>query len=315
METRASHVLIGAFALTIFVGSFLFVLWIGKLSLTREWDFYDIVFKEAVTGLSVGGAVQYNGIQVGEVRKLSLAPDDPRQVIAHVRVNSETPVKTDTKAKLALTGLTGVAVIQLSGGSPQSPPLVAKKDDPTPRIIADESALQKLLASSEGIVTNVNDVLFRTTQLLSDENVSRVSRTLEHIDQVASAVAEEREDLRAMIVQMSAASLQLKTTLVKLDKVTTSTNDLVSSQAKATLESTRASLASAQRLADSAYAMLEQNRGAVSSFSQNGLAQVGPAVSELRETLRALRVITDRLQENPASYLLGHEQIKEFEPR
>ncbi len=315
METRASHVLIGSFALIIFVCAFLFVLWIGKLSLTREWDFYDIVFKEAVTGLSVGGAVQYNGIQVGEVRKLSLAPDDPRQVIANVRVNAETPVKNDTKAKLALTGLTGVAVIQLSGGTPGSPSLAGKKDGPAPRIIADESALQKLLASSEGIVTNVNDVLYRTTQLLSDENVSRVSRTLEHIDQVASAVAGEREDLRTMIVQLSAASLQLKATLGRLDKVMTSTNDLVNNQLRTTFESTRASLESAQRLADSAYAMLEQNRGAVSSFSQQGLMQVGPAVSELRETLHALRIITDRLQENPAGYLLGREQVKEFEPK
>src|SRR5512141_382988 len=124
METRASYVLIGAFTLLVLVSSLLFVLWLGKFSLEREWDYYDIVFKEAVTGLTVGGAVQYSGIQVGEVRKLSLAPDDPRQVIAHVRLHGDTPVKTDTKARLTLLGLTGVTVIQLSGGTPGAARLV-----------------------------------------------------------------------------------------------------------------------------------------------------------------------------------------------
>src|SRR5579859_895805 len=126
METRASYVLIGAFTLCVFVAAFVFVLWIGKVSLDREWSYYDVVFKEAVTGLSIGGAVQYNGIQVGEVRKLSLDPDDPREVIAHVRLNGDTPVKTDTHARLTLLGLTGVTVIQLSGGSPAAARLLPK---------------------------------------------------------------------------------------------------------------------------------------------------------------------------------------------
>src|SRR5512143_1175511 len=161
METRASYVLIGAFTLLAFLSAFSFVLWIGKLSLEREWDYYDIVFKEAVTGLTVGGAVQYNGIQVGEVRRLSLDPDDPREVIAHVRLSGDTPVKTDTHARLTLLGLTGVTVIQLSGGSPAAPRLTAKADETAPRIVADESALQSLLASGQDVATSANDVLLR----------------------------------------------------------------------------------------------------------------------------------------------------------
>jgi hypothetical protein len=46
METRASYVLIGSFTLAILAAAFLFVLWIGKLSFDREWDYYDIVFTE-----------------------------------------------------------------------------------------------------------------------------------------------------------------------------------------------------------------------------------------------------------------------------
>jgi phospholipid/cholesterol/gamma-HCH transport system substrate-binding protein len=118
METRASYILIGSFALGIVILSVVSVLWLGSMSLDRVWDRYDVVFDEPVSGLGQRGAVQYNGIQVGEVRRLSLDPEDPRRVVARVRIEAGTPIKTDTRARLTYTGLTGVSVIQLSGGTP-----------------------------------------------------------------------------------------------------------------------------------------------------------------------------------------------------
>lgn len=308
METRASYVLIGTFTLLVFVLAFSFVLWIGKLSLEREWDYYDVVFKEAVTGLTVGGAVQYNGVQVGEVRKLSLAPEDPRQVVAHCRLNGDTPVKTDTRAKLALLGLTGVAVVQLSGGTPGAPRLTAKAGELTPRIIADESAMQTLMSSGQDVAISANEVLVRITRMLTDENMQHVANALEHIDQVTGTFADQRTELRALITQLSAASSQLKGTLKNIDRMTASTDQLLNQQA-------RQLVISAQAAIDSANAILDQNRAPIASFSRDGLAQVGPTLAELRSTLQTLREITTHLQNDPAAYLLGHEQPKEFVPQ
>jgi len=315
METRASYVLIGTFTLMVFVFAFVFVLWIGKLSLEREWDYYDIVFKEAVTGLSIGGAVQYNGIQVGEVRKLSLAPDDPRQVIAHVRLNGDTPVRTDTKARLNLVGLTGVAVIQLSGGTPHAPRLHPGSGETAARIVADESALQSLLNSSEGIATSVSDVLVRVEKLLSDDNMSHLSNTLEHIDSVTGVLADQRDDLRKLITELGVASTQLRSTLTRIDGLTASTHELVDRQTRSLIASAQSTLDSARRATDAAAALIEQNRGPIADFSNEGLAQIGPAVADLRATLKSLRAVTDKLQNDPAAYILGREQPKEFVPQ
>lgn len=314
METRASYVLIGTFTLVVFLGAFIFVLWIGKLSLDREWDYYDIVFKEAVTGLSVGGVVQYNGIQVGEVRKLSLAPNDPRQVIVQVRLHGDTPVKTDTKARLALVGITGVTVVQLSGGSPSAPRLVSKPGEPAPRIIAEESALQSLLASGQDIATSTNEVLARVGKLLSDENMAHVASTLEHIDQVAATIAGQREDLRNLIAQLSSTSSQLKRSLRQFDTLTASANNVINHQTRTLIDTANAWLDSAQRVTDNANKILEQNRAPIADSSR-GLTQIGPTMSELRATLQSLRAITTRLQNDPAAYVLGREQPKEFVPQ
>src|SRR5690606_17286853 len=96
METRAHHLLIGSFAILAFLIGLGFVLWLSKTGAEREFRHYDVVFTEAVTGLSKGGLVQYNGIKVGEVSRLSLDPRDPRKVIARVRLEGGTPVKQDT---------------------------------------------------------------------------------------------------------------------------------------------------------------------------------------------------------------------------
>jgi phospholipid/cholesterol/gamma-HCH transport system substrate-binding protein len=250
METRAHHVIIGAFAIGIFLLAMGFVLWLSKSSIDQQFAYYDIVFNEAVTGLSKGGTVQYNGIKVGEVTQLSLAKDDPRKVIARIRLDSEVPVKQDTRAKLGLQGVTGVAFIQLSGGAPTSPPLKPTPQNPVPIIPSEESALSKLLASGSDIITSANDLLIRANQVLSQENVDRISKTLENLEGVTGTVNAQREDLGLALKQLSSATGELRKTLTTLDSMATTTNDLMKNNARQVLESTNKALASIDKLAN-----------------------------------------------------------------
>lgn len=58
METKANYVLIGAFTLITGLALLAFGLWAAKYSSDRTWQEYRVVFREAVTGLSVGSPVQ-----------------------------------------------------------------------------------------------------------------------------------------------------------------------------------------------------------------------------------------------------------------
>jgi phospholipid/cholesterol/gamma-HCH transport system substrate-binding protein len=213
METKAHHVLIGAFTLVVVAAVLLFALWLGKTSLNRQYSYYDIVFTEAVTGLSKGSPVQYNGIQIGEVSQLKLDPRDPRKVLARIQVAADTPIKVDTRAKLGLLGLTGVAFVQLSGGAPTSKPLMPTPDNPVPEIKSETSALSALLASGSDVVTSINGILDRLGRIISDQNVDRINSTLKNIDQTTSTLAAERDDLRDLIKQAASASKELNQTL------------------------------------------------------------------------------------------------------
>ncbi len=308
METKANYVLIGAFTLIVATALLLFGLWAAKYSSERSWQDYQVVFREAVTGLSVGSPVQYNGIAVGSITKLSLAPNDPRQVIARIRLESDTPVKTDTRAKLAITSLTGPAIIQLSGGTPQAPALTSVDTRDAPLIQTTPSALQN-------ISDTANRIVERLDQVLSDKNVASITATLEHLEAVSGSMADRDQGLQALLVSARDAARNLDRTLDTTNGTMQRLDENLVKQLPpllAKLDSTLARLDSAAGNADS---ILGENRAAINSFANDGLGQLGPTLSELRGLIRDLRQVSDRLEGSPARYLLGRDAPKEFEPK
>jgi len=308
METRANHVLIGLFTIIVSVLAVLFALWAANWSSNRNWDNYDIVFTEAVTGLSTGGIVQYNGINVGEVKRLSLDPKDPRKVIARIRLSADTPVKVDTKAKLAFVGLTGVAQIQLSGGLPESPRLEGTPDRPVPVIMTEPSALQNIALAA-------GDIAERVRLILSDENIERIGKTLDDVNQLTSTLAGEKQDIAALIANLRTASAEVNTTMKKVQGSLDTVDQQVIDKLPALVDKLDHTLAGLDKASNNANAILGDNRQAIADFSQNGLGQVGPTLVELRVLVRDLRRVTSRLNQNPAGYLTGSTKPEEFEPK
>jgi phospholipid/cholesterol/gamma-HCH transport system substrate-binding protein len=284
------------------------VLWAAKYSSQTKFNEYDIVFNEAVTGLSIGGLVQYNGITVGTVRDLHLAPNDPRQVIARIRVNVDAPIKVDTKAKLGSSLLSGVAFVQLSGGTPSSALLVQGDNPHVPVIIAEDSALQKLLNSTEEIASTITDVLARINKIISEENTAHISKSLANIQALTDSLAAERQDLAALIHTAKGSGDKLDKTLAVLNEQLGGKLPGVMTK----LDHTMTQLDSFTANADS---FMKENRGSLDSFANQGLAQVGPTLTELRMTLRELTRLVSSLQKEPAKFLLGRDQPQEFKPK
>ena len=307
METKANYVLIGAFTIIISLFLLLFALWAAKYSSEKTWQEYLVIFNEPVTGLTEGSSVQYNGISVGTVEKLSLAPDDPRRVRALLRVQANAPVKTDTRAKMSMTGITGSPIIQLTGGNPGSPRLVDVDQREIPLIQTEPSALQN-------IADTANRLVARLDQVLSEENVERVANTLENIESLTGSIADQREDLRALIVNARQSSEQLEMTLTRANGVVEDVDRELVQKLPGLVAKLEHTLSELDSAASGANGIVNENRAAINSFANDGLAQLGPTLGELRTLVRDLRRISDRLDHNPADYLLGRDAPKEFEP-
>lgn len=305
METRAHHVIIGLFTLLAGAGAVLFAVWISNANTSSDYRYYTVVFREAVTGLSRGSAVQYRGIPIGDITELGLDPEDPSQVLAGIRISGTAPITRDTKARLTFTGITGNTVIELVPGDPNSP-LLDGDGTQAARIPATPSPISSLLANGEDLMTNINQLVSNARNMLSDENAERIARTLESIEVAAGSLSSQGDDVKALVNELTAASREAT-------ELITNANTLVNEQGTRTLNNVEQTLESIASTSETLEQLLVDNSDAFSSGMQ-GLGQLEPAISELRGSLTALRSITRRLEDNPARFLLGRDTFEEYEP-
>ncbi len=162
METRAPFVIVGAFVLAAIVAVFGFVYWLQNAGGLGPRASYRVQFEGSVPGLLVGAAVLFNGIRVGEVTELGLAPGNPRGVNATVSVAAATPVRSDTKVGLEFQGLTGVPVIALEGGTQVA------QSGPVPTLMAEPGAGQGMTQAARDALRKVDTVLSENSGALKD---------------------------------------------------------------------------------------------------------------------------------------------------
>jgi len=160
METRAPFVVVGAFVLAAILAVFGFVYWLHNTGGLGPRATYHVQFEGSVPGLLVGAAVLFNGIRVGEVTDLGLAPDNPRRVNATISVASTTPVRPDTRVGLEFQGLTGVPVIALEGG------MLLSNAGAVPTLIADPGVGQSMTQAAKDALRRVDSVLSENSEPL-----------------------------------------------------------------------------------------------------------------------------------------------------
>ena len=160
METRAPFVVVGGFVLAAIVAVFGFVYWLHNTGGLGPRATYHVRFEGSVPGLLVGAAVLFNGIRVGEVTDLGLAPDNPRRVNATISVASTVPVRSDTKVGLEFQGLTGVPVIALEGG------MLLSNAGEVPTLIADPGVGQSMTQAAKDALRRVDSVLSENSEPL-----------------------------------------------------------------------------------------------------------------------------------------------------
>ena len=316
METHARFFLIGLFSLVVTVVLVLFVLWLGKLQLDREYQEYDVRFHESVTGLSVGGLVQYHGIQVGEVRKLSLDPKDPREVRVRIRVGADTPIKTDTKAQLSYTGLTGVAVVEMFGGTPEAKLLREVDPEHTPEIDTVPSTLSQLMSGGSGAMHSAQEVMARIAEVLNDDNIARVSALLDNLAAVSDDVKSDYPALRDALGEARVLEQRLASAAQRADALMAQLQKDVSPQdgRPGLIDEARTAVADIRAAAREVDAFAKTGQSTFGSLDPQARNELAATLQSLQSASENLARITQRFDENPADYVLGGESLPVYTP-
>jgi phospholipid/cholesterol/gamma-HCH transport system substrate-binding protein len=282
METRAHHLLIGSFAIGIAVLTVAFLLWVGKIDFSRQYQMYELHFEGSVSGLSKAADVLYNGIKVGEVIDLHLDEDDPNNVIVQIRVDRMTPVKEDSYASLETQGLTGVAAILIAGGSPKANPLVAQTNQRYPVIETRKSAFQKLFAGAPELINRGNAVLDRLANFLSGENEKKFGDTIAHVEKLTGNLAKASDHF---------------------DSIASNVDKIVAGDAKQTLADVRGVASDIRQIMNDA-------RGPLRDFARSGLPELLLAISDARQMIASIDRAAQRIESSPSSLLFGDKAVE-----
>jgi phospholipid/cholesterol/gamma-HCH transport system substrate-binding protein len=273
METKANYVLIGLFTLGGLLGALGLLLWFAKVEVDRQYAYFDILFED-VSGLGSASDVRYNGLPVGQVVDLGLDDADSSQVRVRIEVSADTPVNTETVAKLQSQGVTGVSFVGLSGGSEASTRLPSGSEIPSER-----TALQSVFEGAPLLLDRAVMLLENVNEVFDAQNRDTVTATLDNLASASARLDTVLNDFESLSGELGAAAREIAGFTDRLDSLA------------GTAETT---LTTATGALETATGALETASGTVATIGEFTTTKLVPLAEQLSAaTQTANRVIDD----------------------
>jgi phospholipid/cholesterol/gamma-HCH transport system substrate-binding protein len=324
METRASHFLVGLFALSLVVIFSAAVLWLAKSRYAEDETLYYIYFRGAVTGLQVGSPVRYRGVPVGSVTNIAIDSENVELIEVTVALRRNTPVKVDTVASLALAGITGGSFVQLTGGTQSSPPLTPRDGKRRGVIRSVPSQLEQVFENAPELLAQLALVATRAAELLNEDNQRSVAQILENVARATGSLNKPAGGIDALMTDAQSTLSSVRDMATSLDvlakdmsgltgqlltdsrKLTNEASTLLTDGSKGVRE-LQATAQSFRKLAGEMERLLNENRGSIRDFTQGGLFEMSQFFIEARTLVASLQRVASQIERDPARFLFGDQ--------
>jgi phospholipid/cholesterol/gamma-HCH transport system substrate-binding protein len=196
MESKASTAIVGLFVLLLTVAMVASLLWL--LGAGRgPTVMYTVHMKESVSGLTQDAVVKYRGVDVGRVADIEIASDDPEIVTLTLAIQPGVPVREDTRATLEFQGFTGLAYINLIGGSREAPKLTVRPGEEFPVIESAPSILARFDTGLSELIANLNETTKQLSGALDGVDQATIARTLGNLERLSGTLAARSEEIDA----------------------------------------------------------------------------------------------------------------------
>lgn len=298
MERDAKYVVVGLFITAVTVGVFAFLIWLLGTDASTGGNRYIIRFSN-VAGLSEGGSVRYRGVDVGRVTGISINPGDPSQIDVLVSLGGDLSLNANTTATLGYQGITGIAYVDLRGGSGQGPPLAKQNGSQYPVIDGEMSGLDKFLEALPDWADRIGLLIENSNELLSAENTQLLRRSLDSAAELTETLASQRAQIEAIIDD---TGVLLDTATAGVDDVRKIISEL-GPKADQTLASIRDTSASLEQIAMRIDGLLKRNDARIDELLDEGSREFVGLAEEARRAADEIAELARRLQEDPSLLL------------
>ena len=299
MEEKVNFALVGIFVLVLSAGIIGGVLWFssGK-SYLKVYDIYQTYMTESVSGLNLDAPVRYRGVEIGRVKKIALAPGNVEQVQLTLDIERGSPVTMDTVAVLRTQGLTGLAFVELTGGSRDSPPLKALPGQMYPVIKAGPSLMVRLESTVMALLSNLNRSSENFNALMDKDNQRMVKNTLADLELLSRTLAARSATIDASLTN---AGRTMENT-ARLTKEL----PLLAQRLRRSADAFDHMTNELAQAGTSASTMLDNTQ----QFTNETLPEARQMVNEFRDLTGSLRRFSSELEQNPSVLLYGKPAAK-----
>lgn len=302
MEREANYLAVGSFVLLVVVMGFLFVYWYSASIEHRFYVRYEIYFDGSVSGLSEGGPVRYLGVDVGRVIRIRIDPRAANRVQVIADIDATTPISERTLAQLSLQGITGLLYIDLQQ---------QRTDDTGRRILAGvpsehyqvirsaHSDFDLFLSSLPQLTARLNELVDRSTRILSDKNIAGIDLLVANLDKAAAVLPHSTSNLDGLVTDLRSTVNDAHQVVGEIHVATrTASVDFV-----AAVQQLRATSDNLERATGNVDAFVTENRDQLSGFVRRGLPQFESLLHDSREAAQEIRDLSRSLRDNPSQLI------------
>jgi len=298
MEDKVNYARVGAFVLVLGAALIIGVLWLSTgLGGKKKYDTYQSIIGESVAGLNIDAPVKYLGVDVGKVSRIVIDPDNPRQVRLTLLIERGTPILVDTEAVLKTQGLTGIANVELSGGSDGAAPLVATKEGEIPIIPSKPSLSARLENVLTSVLANLDRVSNNLNEVFNEDNRLALKSTLADTATLMRTIAAEQRAIGTGIADASRAAKNAARASERLDPVMAQ----IATSATAIESMGNA----ATKASDSVGRTAEVATGSLRQLQNETLTELTRSLNTLNDLAASLRRLSEQTERNPNSLILG----------
>jgi phospholipid/cholesterol/gamma-HCH transport system substrate-binding protein len=304
MERDAKYAAVAVFAMLAIAAAVVFVWWYSDRGERRDFVRYEIYFDGSVSGLARGSPVRYLGVDVGRVRSLSIARDNPSRVRVMAEVDSETPISGATRARLGLLGLTGLLYIDLQQDPEADPARVLGEGQRYPVILSRKGDIEAFVERLPDLLGDTARLVERVEGLLTDQNLQAVSTALTNVETAS-------RDLPAITRSAAELAAELRTTSAEVSALARKVHavaDTAGPQVEASLAGVRATAEKMSRTADSLERIVAGNEASLAQFAGSGVADLQALAVDLRGTSEEVRALARGLRDRPSSLLIEQKE-------
>lgn len=310
MGTKVNYTAVGLFVVLLGLGVAAAAYWLATGGSRTIYIRYAIYATDSVSGLNVNSKVLYRGVDVGKVASIRIDPSNPERIRILADIDATVPIRTDTVAQLRPLGVTGLSLLNLTGGS-SAVALHAKPGQEYPVIRYEPSVFSRLEGGLSETLVMVTKLGKQLKKLLNDRNVHAVGQTLNNLQTLSQTLADHREDIGATLSALretsqhvAAITADSKHLISHGDRVLDDLDSAVKGVGK-TLDLVNHAAGRVAKASDTTVTFTKAGTQAVQHLSNQTLPDFNILLVELQGLSQSLTRLVDNLRENPAQLLYG----------